>query len=247
MNVVQTLRSMAVATALLLQPTAAAVAAEPIRRIDIFVQPYYEAARTAAGSPRVAVGKAWDALLASEHADDVAKARDGIAANPALITPMTLMVLAVRLYDVGLRDDAVFWFYVAKDRYATLAAVAEVRAAPLVQVEDAVRSFALLAGPHINGYAFCDVARQQVLRARAMQWTREHPYQALFLPQVPALPGERRDNLARGLDQLQAAVDQERRYLAEPANLQNLRQQRERNELDAKYCWKQGDVSPSPR
>ena len=30
---------------------------------------------------------------------------------------MTMMVLAIRLYDVGLRDDAVFWFYAAKDRY----------------------------------------------------------------------------------------------------------------------------------
>jgi hypothetical protein len=31
---------------------------------------------------------------------------------------MTMMVLAIRLYDAGLRDDAVFWFYVAKDRLA---------------------------------------------------------------------------------------------------------------------------------
>ena len=34
---------------------------------------------------------------------------------------MTLMVLAIRLYDVGgCRDDAVFWFYAAENRYLTL-------------------------------------------------------------------------------------------------------------------------------
>jgi hypothetical protein len=30
---------------------------------------------------------------------------------------MTLMVPAILHYDVGLRDKAVFWFYLAKDRY----------------------------------------------------------------------------------------------------------------------------------
>ena len=39
------------------------------------------------------------------------------------------MVLAIRFYDVGLRDDAVFWFYAAKDRYLTLDEVVDVAAA----------------------------------------------------------------------------------------------------------------------
>ena len=41
---------------------------------------------------------------------------------------MTMMVLAIRLYDVGLRDDAVFWFYVARARYITLEDVLDVSA-----------------------------------------------------------------------------------------------------------------------
>jgi hypothetical protein len=43
-----------------------------------------------------------------------------IVAKPQVVTPMTMMVLAIRLYDVGLRDDAVFWFYASKDRFQTL-------------------------------------------------------------------------------------------------------------------------------
>ena len=122
--------------------------------------PYYEAAHEPGGTPRVAVAKAYDALLASSRREDVVRARDGIVKDNALLTPMTLMVLAIRLYDVGLRDDAVFWFYAAKNRYFTLEGVADVRAPQLAQVEDAVRNFAALAGPVINGYAFCDVANQ---------------------------------------------------------------------------------------
>ena len=44
---------------------------------------------------------------------------------------MTMMVLSIRLYDVGLRDDAVFWFYVAKDRYIVLSEVLNVKAPQL--------------------------------------------------------------------------------------------------------------------
>jgi hypothetical protein len=104
--------------------TTAVHAADPVKRIDIYVQPYYEAARDG-GPPRVAVASAYNALLASPARADVAKARDEMARDNALLTPMTLMALAIRLYDVGLRDDSVFWFYAAKNRYATLAGVAD--------------------------------------------------------------------------------------------------------------------------
>jgi hypothetical protein len=62
------------------------------------------------GTPSVAVGKTYDTLLASNRRDDIVRARDEINRNNSLVTPMTLMVLAIRLYDVGLRDDSVFWF-----------------------------------------------------------------------------------------------------------------------------------------
>lgn len=217
---------------------AAAHAADPERRIDIYVQPYYEAARAAGERPNVSVNKSYDALLASTRPEDVARARDAIAANNAMVTPMTLMVLAIRLYDSGYRDDAVFWFYVAKDRYYTLSEVADVRAPQLAQVEDAVRNFALLAGPAINGYAFCDVTRQQAARDRAAQWVAANPYRALELPQLPARPGNRADNLARAVAALQANAAKERAYLDDPANLAKLREARRQHGADAKYCFR---------
>jgi hypothetical protein len=216
----------------------AAFAAEPVKRIPVYVLPYYESARDPAGAPIVAVASAYDKLLAASRVEDVLKARDGIARNNALLTPMTLMVLAVRLYDVGQRDDAVFWFYAAKDRFLTLAGVADVRSPQLAQVEDAVRNFATLAGPVINGYAFCDPANQQRQQAKALQWVIDNPYRAIFLPQVPALPGDRNENLQRALADLKANVAKERDYLARPENIAQLKQQRAANGTDQKYCWK---------
>ena len=226
----------ALAAALLAAPVARA--SEPVRHVGIYVTPYYEAAHEPGGTPRVAVAKAYDALLASSRREDVVRARDGIAKDNALLTPMTLMVLAIRLYDVGLRDDSVFWFYAAKNRYFTLEGVADVRAPQLAQVEDAVRNFAALAGPVINGYAFCDVANQQRIAARALQWTIDNPYKALFLPQVPARPGDRAQNLQKTLAGLKANVAKEREYLAKPENVARFKQQRRDNAADQRFCWK---------
>ena len=89
--------------------------------------PYYQSARSPEEAPRVAVARKYDAQLASTRAEDIAAVSDMVKAEPALITPVTLMVLAVRLYDVGMRDEAVFWFYVAKDRFITLAEVLDLQ------------------------------------------------------------------------------------------------------------------------
>ncbi|MCC7115953.1 MAG: hypothetical protein IT520_16405 [Burkholderiales bacterium] len=216
---------------------ASAFANEPVRHVGIYVTPYYEAAREPGGTPSISVAKTYDARLASNRAEDLRRVRDDIAANNAMLTPMTLMVLAIRLYDVGLRDDSVFWFYAAKNRYATLAEVADVKAPQLAQVEDAVRNFATLAGPVINGYAFCDIAKQQAAAARALAWAIDNPYQALFLPQVPARPGERARNLERALGMLKTAVAREREYLSQPKNVAELQRQRQENGADRRYCW----------
>ena len=231
------LRSILVAAACAIA-VPAAHAADPVKRVAVYVLPYYESARDAGGAPTIAVAKAYDALLASRRREDVVRARDEIAKNNALLTPMTLMVLAIRLYDVGLRDDAVFWFYAAKNRYFTLAGVADVRTPQLAQVEDAVRNFAVLAGSVINGYAFCDIANQQKQQAKALQWVTDHPYKALFMTQVPALPGDRKANLAKALAELTSNVAKESEYLANPANVTQLKEQRAKNGADQKFCWK---------
>ena len=150
----------------------AAIAAEPVRQIAIYVQPFYEAARTPGGKPQVSVGKQYNDLLSSNRREDIIAAPDLIAAKPRVVTPMVMMVLAIRLYDVGLRDDAVFWFYVAKECFIVMS---EVKTQALAQADDAVRSFATLAGPVINGYAFCDLAKQKEQHTKAVEWVAANP------------------------------------------------------------------------
>lgn len=217
-------------------PTAT-VTAEPVRHVPVFVSPYSAAGATPQDAPKVAVAKAYDAQLASSKVADIQAVAQAVRAQPGLITPMTLMVLAIRHYDVGLRDESVFWFYAAKDRYLTLREVADLNHPGLSQVRQATTDFANLAGLTINGHAFCNLARQQAARQRALAWVEANPYDALFLPQIPARPGDRRDNLALAIKKLKDDAAKESESLAHPAMQAQMRASRLANQADLKYCW----------
>jgi hypothetical protein len=209
----------------------------PVTQVEVYVLPYYQSASTPDGRPMVSVGDRFDPLLASTKREDVTAARDAIRSKPQMVTPMTLMVLAIRLYDLGLRDESVFWFYVAKDRYITLAEVLDVQSPALSQAADAVRNFALLAGPVINGYAFCDPARQRELRSKALTWVEQNPYQVLFWDRLPARPGDRNANLQRAHARIRAGAEDEQRLLDDPAKLREFTRLREANQAEARFCW----------
>ena len=143
---------------------------------------------------------------------------------------MTMMVLSIRLYDVGLRDDAVFWFYVAKDRYIVLSEVLNVKAPQLAQADDAVRNFATLAGPVINGYAFCDLARQKAAHAKAVEWVEANPYEVMFRADAPARPGDRTANAKRAIASAKERAAKERSYFDDPKAVETYYATRKKNE-----------------
>lgn len=231
------LKTFVVAVALLAAPYVTR-AAEPVRHVGIYVEPFYRSAPAPGGQPQVAVGKQYNALLASNLREDIFAARDLIVADPKLVTPMTLMVLAIRFYDVGLRDQAVFWFYVAKERYIVMSEVLDMKTPQLAQADDAVRSFSTLAGPVINGYAFCDSARQREQHAKAIAWVESNPYDVMFMDRIPAMPGDRAANHRRALANVKERAAKEAAYFADARNVETFYAARKRNEADIKFCWR---------
>lgn len=213
-------------------------AAEPVKQIGIYVEPYYRSARATGETPRVAVGARFDTLLASSKREDILAVRDLVATDPKVVTPMTMMVLAVRLYDVGERDEAVFWFYAAKDRTLILTEVAAPNAAPIAQAVEAIRAFSALAGPAINGYAFCDLKNQQAIRARALDWVAANPYQVMFMQQLPSRGGDRAALAAVGLKLAQDNAGKERAHFDDERNRAAFYASRKQNEMEAKFCWR---------
>jgi hypothetical protein len=213
------------------------IAAEPVKRILIFVEPFYSA-RTPDEAPKVGTGGLHADLLASQQREDILMARDMIVAKPQAVTPMTMMVLAIRLYDVGLRDDAVFWFYVSKDRFQTLTEVAVPNAPLLETAATAMRDFNALAGPIINGYAFCNLAMQQATRTKAIAWVEANPYEAIFNDRLPARTINRVMALAEAIKTVKANAAEERAYFDDARNASQFAAARKKNEADVKYCWR---------
>jgi len=211
-------------------------AAEPVRRILIFVEPFYSR-RTLDEAPVVGTGRPYADLLASQKREDILAARDMIVAKPQVVTPMTMMVLAIRLYDIGLRDEAVFWFYAAKDRFQTLTEVAAPNAPQLEVAVTAMRDFSALAGPIINGYAFCNLAMQQATRTKAIEWVEANPYDALFNERLPARTIDRAAALAEAIKTVKANAAKERGYFDDARNAAQFTAARKKNEADSKYCW----------
>jgi len=147
------------------------------------------------------------------------------------------MVLAIRLYDTGLRDDGVFWFYVAKDRYLVMADVLNMQSPGLAQAEEAIRSFAVLAGPFFNSYAFCDMSKQKDQSLKTIEWVEHHPYQAMFMEQLPARPGNRADNASKSIAALKAHRQSELDRLADSNTLEEFKKIRKERHVDEQFCW----------
>jgi len=211
-----------------------AQAQEPVRQVAVFVEPYYRAAADPTGRPSVAVARAFDERLAGNDPRLIKEVEAEIRTQPELITPMTLMVLSIRLYDTGSRDDAVFWHYVAKDRLRT---ISQIVSGGISGAVVATRDFAATAGPTINGYAFCNVEKQRTARRAAFEWVRDHPYQAIFLEALPSRFADRAAALRDVLAGIEGDVRKEAEYLSDPANLESLKASRRQSGADARFCW----------
>lgn len=211
-----------------------AYAQEPVKHVGVFVDPYYRAAADPTGSPAVAVASAFDARLSTNDRSKIKEVEAEIRSKPDLVTPMTLMVLSIRLYDTGLRDESVFWFYTAKDRMRT---IAQIVSGGINGAMAATRGFTATAGQTINGYAFCDLEKQKSARRTAFEWVRDNPYQAIFLEQLPSRVTDRAAALQAVLSSIETDVRKEAEYISEPSNREGLKKAREESGANFKYCW----------
>lgn len=219
---------------------ASAPAPESITRVlqlGVDVPPYYIAGSTYGTAPSVAVDPLYDKLLASSRRADIQKAVVAIAAKPELVKPDTLIVLAMRLYDVGLRDDAVFWYYAGRDRFLTMAQVLDMRSIQLMHSAEVTEAFLRAAGPAMDGYAFCSVAHQAEQEDRAIAWVAAHPYKILGYSELPATTEDRNAALLDAVKHLRDASRKKKALLDDPKTLAELMDVRARNHAHERYCW----------
>jgi len=82
----------------------------------------------------------------------------------------------------------------------------------------AMRDFNALAGPIINGYAFCNLTMQQATLSRATAWVEANPYEAVFKERLPARTTNRAAALAEAIKIAKASAANERAYFNDATN-----------------------------
>ena len=201
---------------------------EKITSIDIYVSPFYSAKE---GKPEyVHVYEPIDDLLMKNDVASLKKAIEIIEDAPDMVAPTTLMTVAARAYDLGLKDDAVFWFYAGKNRFLTFARVIDIKD------ESANAAFLQLVGNVVNPYAFCDLAKQRDAAARARDWVKAHPYKAIFDEKFPSRFADRAAALKAAEDKMDAALLRQDEFFADPAKKADFLAKRKANNADKHFC-----------
>jgi len=206
-----------------------------VRSIDIYVTLYYSA--NAGKVEYVKVYDKIDNLLLSGKIEDFKKAEKIVQDAPQMVSPITLFVLSARAYDLGLRDDAVFWFYNAKNRAILLRGVINLDDDRFFEVKRAIGAFIKLVGDVVNPYAFCDIKKQQDIAAKSLEWSKANVYEAMFLPEFPSLHNDRKAALAKGIEALEARNKKEKEHFKDETNLETFKALRKANNIDEKFCF----------
>lgn len=186
-------------------------------RIAVYVTPFYDSA-----GPVVRIGR-YSAGLASHDTREVVTTVRQMKQHWNALRFYELYAGAIRLYDLGYRNEAVYWFYTAQYRGRLFALLADPqklgtigdRAFELYHAQDA---FFELSGPVVNGYAFGDVDRLAgVLRRVERDNSAVEDFDALY-PGVVFIPknqwAAKNADLAAGLRKLAATLSAQRSEIA---------------------------------
>jgi hypothetical protein len=152
-------------------------------RIEVYVTPYYNSK-----GPAIDVGPFSKGLATNNEAAFVATIAKMKQAWINLTFP-EVYVAAIRLYDLGFRNEATYWFYSAQYRGRLLASLVDREKMgsmgdPGFELVQAANAFQQLVGPYINGYAFGDIDNLVRIVERVQKENRALPDLNKIYPRV---------------------------------------------------------------
>jgi hypothetical protein len=197
-------------------------------KIPIYVTPFYNSQ-----GPEVNVGKYSEGLKTSD-AGKLEGTITKMLREKDTLTPEQMFVASVRLYDLGKKDEAVYWFYEAEYR-ARLFVAALSQPGTIgnkgFELKHAYGAFMQLAGTEINGYAGCDPDKWLGVLKKVKNTNLRSPNLQQIFPGVAFVEKEKWDTLnnqvSSGMDGLSRFIEQSK---------PTWKQKRAANNADEKYC-----------
>jgi hypothetical protein len=167
---------------LLAAPAFAQMKGDPAR-IDVYITPFYNSK-----GPTIEAGPFSKGLAASSEPEFVATINKMKQSWNELRFP-EVYVAAIRLYDLGFRNESIYWFYSAQYRGRLFASLVDREkmgsmGAPGFELVQAANAFQQLVGPYLNGYAFGDIDRLIPVVARVQNENKTVPDLEKLYPNV---------------------------------------------------------------
>ena len=156
-------------------------------RMDVYVTPYYNSK-----GPPIEVGQFSKGLAADNDAEFAATISKMKQSWDTLRFP-EMYVAAIRLYDLGFRNESIYWFYSAQYRgrlFGTLVDQEKLGSigSPGFELVHAANAFQQLVGPYVNGYAFGDLDRLARIIERVQKENKTVPDMEKLYPGVNFKP-----------------------------------------------------------
>jgi hypothetical protein len=190
--------------------------------IDVYVTPYYDSK-----GPAVKVGR-FSSGLASAKEDAFLTTIAEMKKDWDRLTFPEVYVGAIRLYDLGYRKEAVYWFYSAQYRgrqFGVLLDQSKVGSmgSPGFELLHAQNAFYQLVGAYINGYAFGDIDGLVKIVERVQEEGRRIPDLQAAYPGVtfrnksewPSANGDLADGMNQLISMLKEKKDEIKRQRIE--------------------------------
>jgi hypothetical protein len=151
--------------------------------IGVYITPWYNSA-----GPEIQVGKFSSGLASTNEATFVNTVHE-MKKSWSKLNFTEMYVAAIRLYDLGYRNESVYWFYSAQYRARLFAALLDGTKAgsigdPGFELLHAGGAFHELVGPYINGYGAHDIDAQCQVIQRVQQESKRLPDMKAAYPGV---------------------------------------------------------------
>lgn len=175
-----------------------ALAGDP-GRVDGYVTPYYNSA-----GPVIRVGE-YSAGLATNNPQQFVATIQRMKKHWTNLNFTELYVAAIRLYDLGYRNEATYWFYTAQYKGRLFAMVADQKKLggmgdPGFELYRAQEAFFAVVGPSINGYAFGDLDALVTIVRRVQRENGAVPDVQRIYPGVAFVPRAQWQRINAGLN-----------------------------------------------
>jgi hypothetical protein len=196
--------------------------------MPIYVTPFYDS-----NGPKVSVGQ-YSQQLENADASTILQLSAKFAKERDKLRVEQMFVMAIRLFDLGQKDEAVYWFYSAQYRGRLFSAILDQDKAagigsPEFELPAAFASFNALAGDYINSYAFGDVPKLEQTLAKVEDEGKSLPEMEEIYPKVHFIAkdkwSEKNERVSKGLAGFLSYVK---------ANEDSIKQQRRKNGIDDK-------------